>query len=100
MIAVNPAQIGPVRLVPPMPLLVAPSRTINGKSAPPAEIVDEGAAASGTQRIEPAGTPGPVCQAGRAKTVLGPPPVFAQTASPVGFQLESKVMAVPLSAVT
>src|SRR5882724_8736042 len=99
MMATSPAHSGPVRLDPPIPS-VCPSRIANGSDVPVVVMQEEIEAASGTQRIVPAGTPKPVCHAGREKTALTPPPVFGQTTSSVAFQFESKVIVVPLSAVT
>ena len=59
----------PVTPVKPLNALLESSTTMYGT------LPEAFSAASGTMRRSPAGSPGPVCQEGRVKSTLAPPPV-------------------------
>src|SRR4051812_38276563 len=87
--AQKPAQTGALQLVPPN-CTAAPC---NITSAPVL-----GAAArltSGTRRMAPGGTPGPICQLGRAKKMLVPPPLPGQPVSLATAPLACRLRTVP-----
>src|SRR6516165_6786596 len=90
-----PAHVGELQLVPPY-CCSSPLR----KTTPPVSG-SAASATSGTSRFDPAGTPGPVCQSGREKNWLTPPPPLNQALSllttPVGI---SRFRVVPPTAVT
>src|SRR5260370_38174193 len=73
--AQKPAQPGALQLVPPI-CVTCPWNT---RKAP--LLGSAARLTSGTSRLVPAGTPAPVCQTGRLKKILVPPPLPAHATS-------------------
>src|SRR5271163_2571483 len=92
--AQNAAHTGAAQLVPPTGCGVPLIKTIPPVAGSAAQ------ATSGTRRCAPAGTPSPVCHAGRGNTTLLPPPLPDQAVSLVTAPFASRRRVVPPTPIT